>query len=113
MGFGDLFRQLRYNKGISIKKLASALEVDYTYLSKIENGRVIPSEQMIERVSKYFDYSNDSLMLTADKIPEDIKRILRENPEESLEYLRRRFVNDDQPRKRAVFKNNRGPAINT
>jgi len=94
MTFGSLLRKLRYNQGIGIKKLAPALDLDYTYLSRIENDKVVPSEQVIDRISKYFGHDKDELMLSADKIPEDIKQILRENPQEALMYLRERFSND-------------------
>ncbi len=94
MTFGSLLRKLRYKQDIGIKKLASAIDVDYAYISRIENGRVKPSERVIERISKYFDYSKDELMILGDKIPEDIKAILRENPEEALSYLREKFSDD-------------------
>lgn len=91
MTFGSLLRKLRYSQGIGIKKLAPALDLDYTYLSRIENDKSIPSEEVIERISRYFNYNKDELMLSADKIPDDIKRILRENPQEALTYLRERY----------------------
>jgi len=94
MTFGSLVRKLRYTQGIGIKKLASELDVDYTYVSRIENDKVIPSEQVIDRMARYFRYNKDELMLSADKIPDDIRQILRENPEEALGYLRQRFSGD-------------------
>jgi len=96
MTFGLLVRKLRYTQGIGIKKLASQLDVDYTYLSRIENDKVIPSEQVIDRIARYFRYNKDELMLSADKIPDDIRRILRENPEEALGYLRQRFSSNGE-----------------
>lgn len=94
MTFGSLLRKLRYDQDIGIKKLATAINVDYAYLSRIENGKIRPSERVIERISKYFNYNKDELMILGDKIPEDIKVILRENPEEALSYLREKFSGD-------------------
>ena len=91
--FGELLKQLRETKGIGIKRLAPDLKVDYTYLSKLENHRVTPSEKVIGRIAKYFSYDKDELLLAADKLPEDVRRIFRENPREATEFLRRRFVN--------------------
>lgn len=96
MTFGSLLRGLRYSQGIGIKKLAPSLDLDYTYLSRIENDKSIPSEEVIERISRYFNYSKDELMLSADKIPDDIKRILRENPQEALTYLRERYSHGER-----------------
>ncbi len=91
MLFGNLLRHLRRKEGIGIKKLAPRLNVNYTYLSKLENNKVIPSKDVIERIAHYFRYDLDELLISADKIPEDIRRILRENPQETAEFLRRRF----------------------
>jgi len=90
--FGSLLRKLRKNKGIGIKKMAPEIDLDYTYLSRIENDKVMPSEQVIARISKYLRYDEDELLLMADKVPDDIKTILRENPQEALGYLRERFA---------------------
>lgn len=98
MTFGSLLRKLRRSQGIGIKKLGPALGLDYTYLSRIENDKVIPSEQVIDKLSAYFEYDKDELMLLADKIPEDIRQILRENPQEALRYLRERFTGHERGR---------------
>lgn len=100
MTFGSLMRMLRQQQGVGIKRLASDLDVDYTYISRIENGKATPSEKVINKFSDYFRYDKDELMILADKIPEDIKRILRENPREALAYLRGRFGDyaADRPR---------------
>ena len=89
--FGQELRKLRKRKGISLKELGPALGVDYTYLSKIENGRSVPSEDLVLRMGRYFGVDHDELLLAADRIPEDVRRILRDNPREALEYLRERF----------------------
>jgi transcriptional regulator with XRE-family HTH domain len=92
MSFGSLLRKLRYQQDIGIKKLASEIDVDYAYLSRIENDKIKPSERAIEKISKYFNYSKDELMILGDKIPEDIRSILKENPEEAMGYLREKFA---------------------
>jgi HTH-type transcriptional regulator, competence development regulator len=91
MRFGKVLRQLRAQRGLGIKKLAPDLGVSYSYLSKLENGEVGPSEDMVARVAKYFDYNRDRLLLSAGKVPPDILRILEDNPDEAIEFLKRRF----------------------
>jgi transcriptional regulator with XRE-family HTH domain len=92
MDFGSLLKELRDRSGLSIKRLAPELKVDYTYLSKLENNRVNPSEELVERISHYFSYSKEELLLAANKIPEDVLRILRENPTEAIAFLRKEFA---------------------
>jgi len=84
-------RGLRTGAGLGIKKLAPELGVNYTYLSKLENKEVRPSGDLVRRVARYFDYSEDQLLMAAGRIPEDILAILRENPEDAIDFLRERF----------------------
>jgi hypothetical protein len=51
----------------------------------------MPSPELVGRVAEYFDYDRDQLLLSAGKVPDEILAILRENPQEALEYLRERF----------------------
>ncbi len=91
MTFGSVLRKLRSKEDIGIKKLATAINVDYAYISRIENGKLKPSQRVIERIANYFNCDRDELLILGDKIPEDIKKILRENPDEALAYLREKF----------------------
>ncbi|HEY2461409.1 MAG TPA: helix-turn-helix transcriptional regulator [Candidatus Acidoferrum sp.] len=91
MKFGPILRQLRTRSGIGIKRLAPALQVNYTYLSKLENEEMSPSVELVERVAEYFDYDRNALMLSAGKVPEEILDILRQHPDEALKFLRDRF----------------------
>ena len=91
MTFGKLLKSLRNEKRVSIKQLAAEVGLNYTYISKLENSKVNPSSKVISKFSDYFNYSSDELMLAADKIPKDILEILKNNPQETVIYLRRRF----------------------
>ena len=92
MEFGTLLKNLREKEGVGIKRLAPVLDVSYTYLSKLENNKVRPSEEVVGRVAAYFNYSKDELLLAADKIPTDVLDILKNNPQEAIEYLRKQFA---------------------
>jgi len=91
MTFGKLLKSLRAKKGIGIKKMAPELGMNYTYLSKLENSKVAPSQKLINKLSIYFNYSQEELTLIAGKIPPDVQQILKNNPKEAVEYLRRKF----------------------
>jgi len=94
MEFGALLRELRHERGLGIKRLAPDLGVTHGYLSKLENGQTKPSQDLVLRVADYFSYDPDSLLLSADRLPPDVVRILRENPEEAIAYLRDRFAGE-------------------
>ena len=91
MEFGEILRHLRLKAGIGIKRLAPDLEVTYSYLSKLENNEVRPSGEFVNRVAQYFNFDSSSLLLSAGKVPPDILKILRDNPEDAIQFLRERF----------------------
>ena len=91
MSFGHILKTLRNEKGISIKKLASDLGVDYTYISKLENAKVSPSPHVVKKFSSYFHYNSDELLLSAGRLPADIQKILQNDPKGAIEYLRNKY----------------------
>ena len=94
MDFGEKLKDIRSQRGLSIKKLGADLDINYTYISKLENSISYPSYGFINKVSEYFNIDSDELLLAAGKIPNDIKDILQNNPKEAIKYLRDKFAND-------------------
>ena len=92
MEFGEILRELRTRRGLGIKSLAPEVGVTYSYLSKLENGDVRPSEKLVERLAHYFRYDTNALLLSAGRVPADVLGILREHPDEAVEFLRRHFA---------------------
>ena len=64
MDFGSRIRQLRTDKGISLRDFADIVGIDFTYLSKIENGKVDPP-------------SEDKIKVMASKLGVEIRGALR------------------------------------
>jgi transcriptional regulator with XRE-family HTH domain len=91
MEFGELLRELRSRKGLGIKRVAPELGISYTYLSKLESDQVRPSAELVGRMATYFEYDRDLMLLAADRVPPDILEILREHPEDAIDYLRATF----------------------
>jgi len=91
MTFGKLFRRMRSETGLGIKRLAPELGVSYSYLSKLENNELNPSEEFVERAAKYFKADRNHMLLSAGKIPTEVMKILQEHPEDAVELLRAKF----------------------
>jgi HTH-type transcriptional regulator, competence development regulator len=91
MNFGQILKRLRTDRGVGIKRLAPDLGVTYSYLSKLESGDAGPSEEFVGRVSRYFNYDGNELLLAAGKVPADVLEILRSHPHDAVEFLRERF----------------------
>jgi len=88
MEFGRYLRELRKQKKISQRDLATQVAVDFTYLSKIEGGRLAPpSEDVIRRLALALDADENELINLAGKVPKDLKAVLEESPQ-AVELLR-------------------------
>src|SRR6266536_2483788 len=88
MEFGRRLRELRKQKNISQRDLATQVAVDFTYLSKIEGGRLAPpSEDVIRRLAQALDADENELINLAGKVPKDLKAVLEESPQ-AVELLR-------------------------
>lgn len=92
----DLLREIRREAGVSIKDAGPDLGVSYTYLSKIENGVVTPSGELLRRMANYFKRDSDDLYRAAGRIPPDVVQILQEHGEEAFAALREQFGRGDR-----------------
>lgn len=83
--FGEKIRELRKAKGFSLRTLAPMVGVGYSYLSKVENGKLdfgdSPSEALIHRLAGTLDGDEDELLLMAGRIPDAISRRILDQPE--------------------------------
>lgn len=85
MTFGERVRELRKAKNLTLRDVAKKVNVNFTYLSKIENHKLdfgdYPSEDLIRKLAKSLGGDLDELLLLAQKIPADIKKRVIERPD--------------------------------
>ncbi len=85
MNFGQRIRQLRKAKALTLRDVASEVQINFTYLSKIENGKLdfseYPSEKLIRKLAKALGGNTDELLLLAEKVPDQIRKRVLERPE--------------------------------
>jgi transcriptional regulator with XRE-family HTH domain len=85
MRFGTRLRELRKAKNFSQRDLAAAVKVNFTYISKIENGKLdfgdYPSEDLIRKLAKALDADADELLLLAKKVPDSIRKRIMQRPD--------------------------------
>lgn len=81
MPFGERLRELRRAQGLNQRDLAARVGIDYTYVSKMERGRLEfpPSEATIRRMAEVLNADALELLNLAGKIPTGFKGILEEN----------------------------------
>ena len=75
MTFGETIKELRIQRRMTQREFAESLNVNFTYISKIENDKleVLPSEDLIRRMAKLLDTDAEALLDLAGKL--DLKQL--------------------------------------
>lgn len=75
MEFGQRLRQLRQGKSLTLRQLGEAVGVDFTYLSKIENGKAgyLPGAETIRSLAEVLGADALELLQLADKVPPEME----------------------------------------
>ena len=88
--FGEHLRGLRKRAGLSQRELAARAGIDFTYLSKIENGRVDPpGEATLRALAVALGAETEDLFARARKMPRDLKQLVAQGSPEKALLLRR------------------------
>jgi len=61
-GIGAVIRQLRQSRGLTLRQLAAQLDIHFSHLSKIENGRDQPGRAVLNRVAQVLQVDLDVLL---------------------------------------------------
>lgn len=78
--FGQYLKELRKGK-FTQRQLAKKLDVDFTYISKIENDKMPPpSCNILDKLVELLGADREKLYSMAGKIPPDIEEIIINNP---------------------------------
>jgi len=88
-GFGAKLRALRKERGKTLRALAEAAGVDFTYLSKIENERVehLPSVDTIRDLAQALEVDAVELLQLANKLPPELAKLA--DNEKARRFFRR------------------------
>ena len=85
MTLGQRLRELRRAKKLSLRELASRVDVGFTYLSKIENHKLeeghCPSDKLLQSLAFELGGDEEELLLLAGKVPEQIRLRVIARPE--------------------------------
>jgi transcriptional regulator with XRE-family HTH domain len=88
MIFGEALRAARRQAGMSQRDLADRAGVDFSYISKMENGRIPPpSGDTIVRLCTIVGVPPESLLSLVGKMPSDVQRTISSSAA-AQEFLR-------------------------
>ena len=76
--FAETVKTLRKQKRITQRDLAEKIGVDFTYISKIENARLVhsPSEDTIRKIASVLETDADALIVLAEKVPKKLQETI-------------------------------------
>ena len=79
--FGQALKEIRRDAGVTQRELATAVGVDFSYISKIENDRMPPpAADTIVRICEVLGIPPDDLLAMTGKMPTAVKEAISENP---------------------------------
>lgn len=80
MEFGAFVRKNREMKGLSLREVAQGAKINPAYLSRVEAGKVPPSDQLVVRLASLLDCTEEELLLLAGKLPATIQDFVKREP---------------------------------
>jgi HTH-type transcriptional regulator, competence development regulator len=88
--FGTRLKNLRKERRITQRDLATKVDVDFTYISKMESGKLdnFPSIDIIKKIAGILETDPDELIFLAKKIPENIRETIA-NDDLAATFLRK------------------------
>lgn len=87
--FGSVLREHRRAAKLSQRELASQIGVDFSYISKVENGRLPPpAADTIVEICRVLDIEPEELLALTGKLPSDIQKTIGES-KAAQEFLSR------------------------
>jgi len=79
--FGDRVRTARARKHLTLRQAAERVGRSASFLSDIEHGRRLPSEDVLHDLAQLLDLDPDDLMASSGRLPTDVANYLRTTPD--------------------------------
>ena len=87
--FGQVLREARLAKGITLRKFAEMVGISPTYLSQVEQDNVDPpTAERVHKMANLLGASADEWTALAGRVPEDLPGIIQKEPTAISELLR-------------------------
>jgi len=95
--FGEMLRALRRQAGLSQRELAQRANLDFSYISKVENGRLPPpAADTIVLLCSILGVSADDLLAATRKLPSDVEEKISSSATAQAFLREAQSLTDDQ-----------------
>jgi HTH-type transcriptional regulator, competence development regulator len=83
--FGEVLRAVRREAGVSQRSLAEGVGVDFSYISKLENGHLpSPAADTIIKMCEVLGVPSEKLLSLSGKLPTDVQETMGGSPAAQL-----------------------------
>lgn len=88
--FGELLRATRIAKGYSLRKFAELVDLSPTYLSQVEQDKVVrpPTAERVKTMAEVLGKNVDQWIVFAGRMPKDLSKIIQREPETMPDLVR-------------------------
>ncbi len=88
MELGSFIRERRQAAAVSLRALAQAVGCDVAYLSRVETGKVAPSDEILGKLAAALSCDDGELRLLAGRLPNRLREALAKRPHAAAIALR-------------------------
>ena len=88
MNFGETIKALRFQKRLSMRGLAKAVDVTPMHISNIEKGFTTGSSELIAKIARVLETDVASLLHMADRVDPEVVEVIQQNPQAVPSFLR-------------------------
>jgi transcriptional regulator with XRE-family HTH domain len=79
--FGDRVRTARARKHLTLRDAAEQIGRSASFLSDIEHGRRMPSEDVLQDLAQLLELDPDDLMASSGRLPTEVAEYLKTTPD--------------------------------
>ena len=95
--FGKRIKDLRIEKNIGLRELGRMIDVSAMHISNLEKGRVMPSAELVKKLSLTLNANVDELLHLVKLIDPQIEEVIQKNPYRAPNFLRSaKNLNEEQ-----------------
>lgn len=88
MELGPYIRHRREKASLSLRKVAEQVQVNPSYLSRVERGMIPPSEVLIRALARALGAEAEELLLIAGRVPKHWKKAIAASPNRAVQSIR-------------------------
>lgn len=78
---GRYLYHLRKQKDVSLSAVGKAIGKSHNFLSEVENGKKLPSDETLRSIASYFNVNEDTLYGMLGRVPLRATEYVKDNPD--------------------------------